>query len=112
MFGAIPTMIGEAAALSKEPRAIDPGLNVSVGASLLGQFGSDNINLERTGERHIDGDQSNATPTRFFRRQNRSAVPIGIGRIRPLAFSKQATSKKPCLMGITGQGFSWMELRP
>ena len=62
-------MIGEAAALSKEPRAIDPGLNVSVGASLLGQFGNDSVNLERVEERRIERDQSNATPIRRSLRQ-------------------------------------------
>src|SRR5450759_1931151 len=52
-------------ALSKEPRAIaHPGLNVSVGASLLGQFGNDNVDLEWVGERRIERDQSNATPIR------------------------------------------------
>ena len=52
-------------ALSKEPRAIaHPGLNVSVGASLLVQFGNDNVDLEWVGEHRIERDQSNATPIR------------------------------------------------
>jgi hypothetical protein len=53
----------------KSPERRGPGLNVSVGASLLGQFGNDSINLERVDERRIEPDQSNAPPTRFSLRQ-------------------------------------------
>jgi hypothetical protein len=53
----------------KSPELWGPGLNVSVGASLLGQFGNDNVNLERVEERRIERDQSNATPIRFSLRR-------------------------------------------
>jgi hypothetical protein len=37
--------------------------------ALLGQFGYDDVNLERIGQRHIEEDQSNATPIRLSWRQ-------------------------------------------
>jgi hypothetical protein len=53
----------------KSPERRGPGLNVSVGASLLGLFGDDDINLEQVEERRIEQDQSNAPPIRFSLRQ-------------------------------------------
>ena len=53
----------------KSPELWGPGLNVSVGASLLGQFGNDDVNVERVEERRIERDQPNATPIRFSLRQ-------------------------------------------